>query len=494
MLRFKTILFLSLVFSYSLYSQVPTDSIREFTIVDSFAWKVSMTVKVPTSVDSAILLISKSPISSTLSLTNQHHGIGKSIQTGIKVKKKFFSGPNTISFDINSLEANTDYYLAFFTFNYTVGYFYQAKPVLKKIRTKAGNPGAYYKSVDTNRAAFLSSLATLLKNHDMTTANYSDFRNVASEVYENDTFYNDSAKKYVLCSYSDIKGFYSGSFSFSATKFNREHTLPKNWMNFRGINNNDLTNYLEGADWHNLTLANETVNSQRSDFIFKVPHNPSSIGTARYYENKSKYTDTLNCFEPQNSYKGNAARCVFYMQVCYHRLLDSNWGLKNGLRSFAKNQSQDLLKQWSKSDVPDNREIARHEYIAFIQKNRNPFIDYPDWVDCIDFNTIQLLTGCKGLHIDNPPASIGQNTPKEWDIWYYPYGDRQYVLKLYYDKISNLEYSIYNLAGNKLMENYRKINDGENSISMDCGLLSKGTYLLVLKTEEMQKTLKLLVE
>lgn len=218
------------------------------------------------------------------------------------------------------------------------------------------------------------------------------------------------------------------------------------------------------------------------------------MGAARFYENKSKYSDTNNCFEPQNSYKGDAARCIFYMQTCYHKILDSNWGLKTGLRSFAKNQNESLLIQWAKNDPPDNQEIARHEYIASVQGSRNPFIDFPNWVDCIDFNDIRLLKTCEGLVVSNPNNGLLSNEKNDWDVWYYNLENKKYTIKLYYDKISPLEINLFNLNGQLVKKEKTNVNEGENALLFDLSDLSIGQYILELKTNERAKSFKLLVE
>lgn len=473
-------------------AQMPTQQVSEAKITDTFAWKASLSFKVPTTSDSAILIYSTSPLTS-LTLTNKFYGAGSHITPGVKVIRKFYKGTNTISHSIFGLQANTTYYLAFFTFNNNGnGIFYnQTNPTKLTFKTKGRAIGNYYSTLDTNKATFLSKLGLLLRNHNMSPTWYSDFRMVVNEVYERDTFVNDSSKRYVECSYSGIKALYNPPFSFPGTNFNREHTLPKNWMNFRGIDNNELTNHMEGADWHNLTLTDGNVNSQRSDFVFKVPKTPSNMGAARYFENKSNYKDTNNCFEPQNSYKGDAARCIFYMQVCYHKILDSNWGLKTGLRSFAKNQSDALLVQWAQNDPPDNQEIARNEYIASVQGSRNPFIDFPDWIECINFKDLTMLKTCQGLVVKN---SITNSISSEWDVWYYKTEEGKFSLKLYNDKISLVEISIYNLNGKQIKSEKYRINEGENALPLDLIGISKGQYVLNIKSTEREKSFKLLLD
>ncbi len=74
-----------------------------------------------------------------------------------------------------------------------------------------------------------------------------------------------------------------------------------------------------------------------------------------------------------------------YMSVCYNGIRGFNW-------KFPANQSPALLMQWHLEDTVSNFEIARHEYIFSQQKNRNPFIDNPDWYSRINFSNMTYIT------------------------------------------------------------------------------------------------------
>ena len=45
-----------------------------------------------------------------------------------------------------------------------------------------------------------------------------------------------------------------------------------------------------------------------------------------------------------------------------------------------------MLRAWSNEEPPSVYEHHRNESIFEIQENRNPFIDFPDWVDLVDFS------------------------------------------------------------------------------------------------------------
>ena len=42
-----------------------------------------------------------------------------------------------------------------------------------------------------------------------------------------------------------------------------------------------------------------------------------------------------------------------------------------------------VLLEWHEQDPVDLIEFQHHEAVASFQGNRNPFIDHPDWVDCV---------------------------------------------------------------------------------------------------------------
>lgn len=491
------LLFLSLLCSSIVQSQTPTQQVTGYTITDHRAWRIGFSISVPTTSDSAIALVSTKPIAS-ISLANKVYRKSEWVNTDIKVLEKFSKG--TKSFVYRGLPANTKYYFAFISFNNTSGSpsYRTTDPLIVHTTTKGRDYGDYYKGLDTNRAVFLSKLAELLQKRVHNSTWYTEFRQVVGEAYERDTFIGDSSKKYVICDYSDIIATYIGSYQFPATKMNREHTLPKNWMNFRGYKNDSLTEFPEGSDYHNLTPTNDATNAARQDYAF----GPVTSNIVYYGKAKLNNSSTISQrrFEPQDRYKGNVARCVFYTQLCYNGIMSKTWGLRKDLKSDAQNQDQEILKTWARADTPDNAEIARNECIYAYQENRNPFIDFPSWIDCIDFNDMKQLKTCQGLYIsdtskpkDSTPVSIlTASTP--WDVWYYPYQSDRYILKYYLQTIEPLSLKIYALNGSLVSEQLFTGNAGENSEWMDISMLTKGVYIIHISTPTLRKSLKLTKE
>ena len=127
------------------------------------------------------------------------------------------------------------------------------------------------------------------------------------------------------------------------------------------------------------------------------------------YNNLSGYSRTVGgnqtIFEPQDCDKGDIARSIFYMAARYNNYSGSdsdgfgtnnpNLVLANNLsennttgtstanQPFAMGLLSDLLA-WNKLDPVDEYEIHRNNLLYNnYTKNRNPFIDFPNWADAI---------------------------------------------------------------------------------------------------------------
>jgi len=130
------------------------------------------------------------------------------------------------------------------------------------------------------------------------------------------------------------------------------------------------------------------VNGRRSDFTFgvvgQISYQSSSgclVGKCDASQNEGF---SGNCFEPDDGFKGEAARVYFYMATRYQSSFtccDEDGVNKAQLKDWL----EDLLKSWNRAFPPDAAELQRNDRIYSNQGNRNPFVDYPEWVDRIDF-------------------------------------------------------------------------------------------------------------
>jgi endonuclease I len=140
------------------------------------------------------------------------------------------------------------------------------------------------------------------------------------------------------------------------------------------------------ADLFHLYPTDSKVNGNRGDLPFGETNGSnknsandfSKIGTCTY----PGYTGTV--FEPNDIYKGDFARTYFYMVTCYEEKLP-DW-VNKGNASITIDGSKypgltawqlEMLMKWAKNDPVSEKEINRNNAVYNIQKNRNPFIDYP---------------------------------------------------------------------------------------------------------------------
>lgn len=174
----------------------------------------------------------------------------------------------------------------------------------------------------------------------------------------------------------------SGGYRVEGDCYNREHSWPKSWWG-----GGDTVQDFQYTDLFHLMPADGYVNGRRNNF----PSGPVSNPT---YTSKSggklgpcagvSYTGT--CFEVADSHKGIMARAYFFISVRYRDVFTccDFPAVKNAL---IKPWQQQLLKTWHKSFPVTAYEQRRNDLIyQSYQQNRNPFIDYPQWVDKIDFS------------------------------------------------------------------------------------------------------------
>ena len=184
----------------------------------------------------------------------------------------------------------------------------------------------------------------------------------------------------------------SGSeYSKEGDCYNREHSWPQSWFS---------SNAPMYTDLHHIYPTDGFVNGKRSNYPFGETNNPtyssangfSKLGPCSY----DGYTGTV--FEPADDYKGDFARTYFYMVTCYEEKL-ADWynGNADGIRATIDGSTYpaftqwqlNMLMEWAKNDPVSEKETARNEAVYAIQKNRNPFIDYPGlqeyiWGICIN--------------------------------------------------------------------------------------------------------------
>ncbi|MFA6468270.1 MAG: endonuclease [Bacteroidota bacterium] len=162
-----------------------------------------------------------------------------------------------------------------------------------------------------------------------------------------------------------------GLYSVEGDCYNREHSWPKSWFNDVSPPYSDL---------FHLFPTDGKVNGIRSNYPYgnvgvvnTVSLNGSKLGQSIV----PGYSKTV--FEPIDAYKGDLARAQMYMSVRYY-LEDGTWSFSDATnKSDLVSWYAGLLYSWHIKDSVSTKEINRNQAVYGIQKNRNPFIDHPEF-------------------------------------------------------------------------------------------------------------------
>ncbi len=172
---------------------------------------------------------------------------------------------------------------------------------------------------------------------------------------------------------SQAKTFRAGT-SSSLDAWNREHV----WAKSHGFPNESQYAH---TDLHHLRPEDVSLNSTRGNKDF------DNGGTA-VAEAPANKTDS-DSFEPRAAVKGDVARMLFYMDVRYEGADDSgtpDLEIPNVAPTGSTAPQMGklcTLVAWHLADPVDSFEQRRNNRIYELQKNRNPFIDNPQWVKAI---------------------------------------------------------------------------------------------------------------
>ena len=284
--------------------------------------------------------------------------------------------------------------------------------------------GTYYQAADGKKGAALkTALSGVIYNRTERTYGdlWGDFKttDVRSDgkvwdMYSgvsNFTFGNDQDK---------------GSGSKEGEFYNREHSWPNSW--FGGKVQPMYT------DLHHLYPTDKVVNNKRSNNPFgetngdsyKSANNFSKLGKCTY----PGYTGKV--FEPNDEYKGDFARTYFYMVTCYEEKLP-DW-----YKNYAESQPTldgktypglsawqlKMLMEWAKKDPVSEKEINRNNAVYGIQKNRNPFIDYPGLEEYIWGNKQDQAFSYDNYNQDVPSFIVVKKGDSDASAVYSPDGRR----------------------------------------------------------------------
>jgi deoxyribonuclease I len=144
-------------------------------------------------------------------------------------------------------------------------------------------------------------------------------------------------------------------------KINCEHTWPQSRFSSK------FPKDLQKADLHHLYPTDSRANSIRGNLEFAdVASDNGELSETNC--NISKFGTSVisggDFFEPPTHHKGNVARALFYFSVRYKITISKD--------------EESFLRKWHEIDPVDQDEMNRNEIIYQVQKDRNPFIDFPE--------------------------------------------------------------------------------------------------------------------
>lgn len=153
----------------------------------------------------------------------------------------------------------------------------------------------------------------------------------------------------------------------NASQINCEHTWPQS--KFTG----QYPAEMQKSDLNHLYPTDSRANSIRGNYDFAdVAHDNGSLdeNCTASKSGSSAEGGGDDLFEPPTEHKGNVARALFYFSVRYKIKIPSS--------------EEAVLRRWNEIDPVDDAERTRNEMVYEAQKNRNPFIDFPNLANYIN--------------------------------------------------------------------------------------------------------------
>ena len=133
--------------------------------------------------------------------------------------------------------------------------------------------------------------------------------------------------------------------------------------------------------------------------------------------------------------------------------------------------SINLLLKWHRNDPVSEKETGRNNVVYNIQKNRNPFIDYPELVE--------LIWGSKFGEPFVLPVSIDETTDDDHFVSIFPNPSYQKITVTFEDPFSGDIY-LYNMLGVPIQQ---ILLQGTCTQHIDLSDFPSGLYILKLTTE-----------
>lgn len=270
-----------------------------------------------------------------------------------------------------------------------------------------------------------------------------------------------------------VEGVYTGRTATFNTRsgansnnFNCEHTFPQGKFN---------KNEPMRSDIHHLFPTDVQANSERGNDPFGVVTNASwSVGGSKSGNGN---------FEPRDVQKGASARGMMYFVLRYQ-----DYG------NFYQGQ-ENILLQWHNQYPPSADERARNLAIENLQNNRNPFVDYPQFMDRMNSLTGSAdLPQAKELYLSDDTIKLAKAAGR-YDYTFVAYnpGNAQVTLSNFNLSDTSLRFTNGNpgsitLAPQTAQRVLISFNSGEiyaaETLTMDSDVPGKANISIPIKSGE----------
>jgi len=181
--------------------------------------------------------------------------------------------------------------------------------------------------------------------------------------------------------------------------YNREHMIPQSTFS----TSSSISDYPMYSDLNFIIPVDARINSLRNNYPYGIGGNTNfynfTNGSRMSNAAIPNYPYTGRVYEPIDEFKGDIARALLYFVVRYEGKLGSFNTAYSTSSTITPATDQcpfdgteeraidlpyiQMLKQWNTLDPVSQKEIDRNNAVYTIQKNRNPFIDHPEWVNLI---------------------------------------------------------------------------------------------------------------
>lgn len=255
--------------------------------------------------------------------------------------------------------------------------------------TAAQGPGSYYDNIDKNAtgAALQQELTALISKHKMLT--YADLWTAFQTTDEGLDRVDGCPANLIDDIYSDTCWTavteQCGNYKKEGDCYNREHSWPKSWWNGSA----SVPAY---TDLNHMRPTDGYDNNRRANFPFGyvdpnvapawTTSNGCKLGPCVAAPGSSQPVPATSCWEESDELKGEMARVYLYMETSYADIFtccdtDGTVGAK------MKPWLLETMLDWHARFPVSAAEAGRNDRVFQVQGNRNPFIDFPQWVDKI---------------------------------------------------------------------------------------------------------------